>query len=437
MVIATLVQRELADPASPVAGRDPPRSSRSSSRAAGPSDCSTLLLRVGPYGDGFGADPTGWLDVLERTPTASTSARSRRACRTCSHPVAADRARARADPRRRAASRPPSRAAERRHGADRPPPPALQQLVDAQPAGAGQGPDRCTLQVHPDDAARLGLSTAGARWCARRPGPSRRPSRSPTTSCPAWSRSPTAGDTTPGMRMGVARAHAGVNSNVLTDESVVEPLSGNAVLNGIPVGLVPPALRWAEAWFTCRVRGFTLAVSDMRAIVEWAPQLGTPSAARSGGGRRRSGSGRPGGPAQPGLAAGRADGTEIDSLLVAHGHRGGGTLAGQPESRSRWPRSHAAPVHGAPLPAGWTSSRSSAPVAAPYRSRPSLTLSPPGGGPLPGNERRSDHAQPLLPGQLDVSADVGRQRPHPALELSRGKCRIQVTLLQGRSSWRR
>jgi hypothetical protein len=33
----------------------------------------------------------------------------------------------------------------------------------------------------------------------------------------------------------VASAHAGVNSNVLADESAVEPLSGNAVLNGIPV----------------------------------------------------------------------------------------------------------------------------------------------------------------------------------------------------------
>ena len=40
------------------------------------------------------------------------------------------------------------------------------------------------------------------------------------TSCPAWCRSRTAGATTPpGVRMGVASAHAGVNSNVLADES--------------------------------------------------------------------------------------------------------------------------------------------------------------------------------------------------------------------------
>ncbi len=41
-----------------------------------------------------------------------------------------------------------------------------------------------------------------------------------------------------GSRQSVARAHAGVNSNLLGDEQVVEPLSGNAVLNGIPVQVV-------------------------------------------------------------------------------------------------------------------------------------------------------------------------------------------------------
>jgi hypothetical protein len=39
--------------------------------------------------------------------------------------------------------------------------------------------------------------------------------------------------------MSVASVHAGVNSNVLADESQVEPLSGNAVLNGIPVEVAP------------------------------------------------------------------------------------------------------------------------------------------------------------------------------------------------------
>jgi hypothetical protein len=37
------------------------------------------------------------------------------------------------------------------------------------------------------------------------------------------------------VKMRVASDHAGVNTNVLADESQVDPLSGNAVLNGIPV----------------------------------------------------------------------------------------------------------------------------------------------------------------------------------------------------------
>jgi len=42
-----------------------------------------------------------------------------------------------------------------------------------------------------------------------------------------------------GIRMRVASEHPGVNSNVLADESLIDPLSGNAVLNGIPVEVAP------------------------------------------------------------------------------------------------------------------------------------------------------------------------------------------------------
>jgi anaerobic selenocysteine-containing dehydrogenase len=47
------------------------------------------------------------------------------------------------------------------------------------------------------------------------------------------------GHDAPGVRMSVASEHAGVNSNLLADESLVDPLSGNAVLNGIPVEVAP------------------------------------------------------------------------------------------------------------------------------------------------------------------------------------------------------
>ena len=42
-----------------------------------------------------------------------------------------------------------------------------------------------------------------------------------------------------GAQLQVAASHAGVNSNLLTDNLQLDPLSGNAVLNGIPVTVSP------------------------------------------------------------------------------------------------------------------------------------------------------------------------------------------------------
>jgi anaerobic selenocysteine-containing dehydrogenase len=42
-----------------------------------------------------------------------------------------------------------------------------------------------------------------------------------------------------GVRMAVASAHPGVNSNTLADETLIDPLSGNAVLNGFAIELAP------------------------------------------------------------------------------------------------------------------------------------------------------------------------------------------------------
>ena len=43
----------------------------------------------------------------------------------------------------------------------------------------------------------------------------------------------------PGTRSQIASRRPGVNSNLLTDPELLDPLSGNAVLNGIPVTVVP------------------------------------------------------------------------------------------------------------------------------------------------------------------------------------------------------
>ena len=103
-----------------------------------------------------------------------------------------------------------------------------------------KGKERCTLQVHPDDAAELGLVDGGQAEIASRVGKVIAPVevtdaiRPGVVSLPhGW------GHTASGTRMGIAEAHAGVNSNILTDEDQIDPLSGNAVLNAIPVTVQP------------------------------------------------------------------------------------------------------------------------------------------------------------------------------------------------------
>jgi anaerobic selenocysteine-containing dehydrogenase len=43
------------------------------------------------------------------------------------------------------------------------------------------------------------------------------------------------GHTVAGSRLSVAATQPGVNANSLLDSSLIEPLSGTAVLNGVPV----------------------------------------------------------------------------------------------------------------------------------------------------------------------------------------------------------
>jgi anaerobic selenocysteine-containing dehydrogenase len=47
------------------------------------------------------------------------------------------------------------------------------------------------------------------------------------------------GHDVPGVQMSIAAKHAGVNFNLLADEAQFDAISGNAVLNGIPVEVVP------------------------------------------------------------------------------------------------------------------------------------------------------------------------------------------------------
>ncbi|MGW0562101.1 molybdopterin-dependent oxidoreductase [Streptomyces sp. NPDC003016] len=102
------------------------------------------------------------------------------------------------------------------------------------------GSNRCTLQVHPDDAARLGL-TDGERARISAEGGALETVvevtdavRTGVVSLPhGW------GHDREGTRTAVAAATPGVNVNQLLDGSRLDPLSGTAVLNGFSVDVAP------------------------------------------------------------------------------------------------------------------------------------------------------------------------------------------------------
>ena len=106
-----------------------------------------------------------------------------------------------------------------------------------------RGKERCTAHVHPDDAARLGLADGERARVRSRAGEIEIPIEVTDAVMPGVVSIPHGwGHDVEGIRMAVAAAHAGANSNVLADEMLVDPLSGNAVLNGIPVELAPVAV---------------------------------------------------------------------------------------------------------------------------------------------------------------------------------------------------
>ena len=104
------------------------------------------------------------------------------------------------------------------------------------------GPERCTLQVNPADASRIGLVAGAQARVTSRAGSVVAPVDVTSDIAPGVVSLPHGwGHGAPGVRLSTAVEHAGVNSNALTDDTVVDPLSGNAVLNGIPVRVEPAA----------------------------------------------------------------------------------------------------------------------------------------------------------------------------------------------------
>jgi anaerobic selenocysteine-containing dehydrogenase len=239
-VIRSQVERALSDAAGPIHGRDADEILAALEPRHGPERILDLALRVGPYGEGFGADADGLsLDKLKENPhgvdLGPLRPRFPEALRTPSGKIEL--------------AAPPLLAEVERLRAvlGRPRPDGELLLVGRRdlrsnnswmhnlPVLAG-GRVRCTLHVHPDDAGRLDLTDGDTARVESRAGAVELPVEITDAVMPGVVSVPHGwGHDQAGARLSVAAENPGVNSNVLADESVIDPLSGNAVLNGVPI----------------------------------------------------------------------------------------------------------------------------------------------------------------------------------------------------------
>ncbi len=241
-VVAAAVDREIATENSPIAGRASEEILAELAQWSWAEQMVDLKLRVGRFGDGFGTEPDGLTlqkladDHPHGIDFGPLMPRFPEAIKTKSGLVELFPAAIQSDLERLAADPP---AAEglvlvgRRH---------LRSCntwmhnVDV----LVKGRDRCTLQVHPADAQEHGL-TDGAKAIVRsRVGEV----RAPVEVCEEIMRGVVSlpfgwGYDSPGIQMQVARTRPGVNSNELTDDEGLDDLSGNAILNAIPVEIAP------------------------------------------------------------------------------------------------------------------------------------------------------------------------------------------------------
>jgi len=105
-----------------------------------------------------------------------------------------------------------------------------------------KGPRRCTLLMHPGDAARRAIADGSIAEIRSRTGAIRAVVELSDDVMPGVVSLPHGwGHDRPGVQLRVAGAHAGVSVNDLTDEHALDELSGNAALNGVPVVVAPAA----------------------------------------------------------------------------------------------------------------------------------------------------------------------------------------------------
>jgi anaerobic selenocysteine-containing dehydrogenase len=232
------VEQAVGAAGSPIQGRDAAEIMTALSPRRGPDRLLDLMLRSGPWGDAFGARPDGLtLAKLEASPhgidLGPLTSRIPEVLRTPSgkielapEPLVADVDRLRA-------------------GLARPIPDMM--LIGRRDLRSNNSwlhnvdllmkdGARSAMLLHPADAERLGLADGALARVTSRAGSVDVPVTVTDDILPGVVSIPHGwGHDVPGVRLRVASRHAGVNCNRLVDETALDPLSGNGVLNGVPV----------------------------------------------------------------------------------------------------------------------------------------------------------------------------------------------------------
>jgi anaerobic selenocysteine-containing dehydrogenase len=241
-MFAMLVGSGVGEPSSPIHGRNPEEIYAATDGGGGPERMLDYLVRTGPYGDGYGSNPDGLtLQRLRDAPHGIDLGplKSRLPDALCTPSGRVDLA---PEPLRADVDRLHSSLERtnnggflligRRHVRSNN---SWMHNVDVLVAGK----DRCTLQMNIGDAERIGVEHGGRVKVSSSAGTVVASVEvtdeimSGVVSLPhGW------GHDAEGSRLSVASRRAGVNSNLLST-GAMDPVSGNAILNGIHVEVVP------------------------------------------------------------------------------------------------------------------------------------------------------------------------------------------------------
>jgi anaerobic selenocysteine-containing dehydrogenase len=239
-IFAMAVGSAVTDPSSPISGREPEEIFTMTTGDRGPERMLDFLVRTGPYGDDYGVDPDGLtLDRLKESPHGVDLG-----------PL---------QPRLPDDLCTPSGKVELAPEALLADVPRLEAATEVLPNGGFvligrrdvrsnnswmhnvdvlvKGRERCTLQMNPADAARIGA--AGDVKISSSAGTLVAPVEVTDEIMPGVVSLPHGwGHDLDGSSLSVAATKPGVNTNLLSTGDM-DPISGNAILNGIPVEIVP------------------------------------------------------------------------------------------------------------------------------------------------------------------------------------------------------